>query len=138
MPDIPIGTRNTLEVEVTNDNAISFLGRDDARVLATPWLIMYLEITSRDAVKPYLLDSEDTVGTQVNITHMAATPIGMTARFYAEVKGLNGRRVEFQVEAWDDSDKIAEGTHERFIVDISKFAERVGAKAGTKKGAEKS
>ena len=128
MPDIPIGTRNTLSVVVTNDNAISFLGRDDARVLATPWLIMYLEMTSRDAVKPYLLESEDTVGTQVNVRHLAATPIGMKARFFSEVTGLNGRRVEFRVEAWDDRDKIAEGTHERFVVDISKFAERLSAK----------
>ena len=66
---------------MTSDNAISFLGREDARVLATPWLIMYLEMTSRDTVKSYLLDSEDTVGTQVNVEHLAATPIGMTARF---------------------------------------------------------
>ena len=130
MPDIPIGTRNTLSVDVTNDNAISFLGRDDARVLATPWLIMYLEMTSRDAVKPYLLESEDTVGTQVNVSHLAATPIGSTARFSAEVTGVNCRRVDFRVEAWDDRDKIAEGTHQRFVVDIGKFAERARAKKG--------
>ncbi len=117
-----------MEVLVTNDNAISFLGRDDARVLATPWLIMYLEMTSRDAVKPFLLDSEDTVGTQVNVKHLAATPIGMKARLMAEVIALNGRRIEFRVEAWDDRDKIAEGTHERFIVDIAKFAQRLDAK----------
>jgi fluoroacetyl-CoA thioesterase len=128
MPDIPIGSRHTFEVLVTSDNATSFLGRDDARVLATPWLIMYLEITSRDTVKPFLLDSEDTVGTQVNIKHLAATPIGMKARFVAEVTALNGRRVEFRVEAWDERDKIAEGTHERFIVDVAKFAERLNAK----------
>ena len=130
MPDIPIGSRHSLEVLVTNDNAISFLGRDDARVLATPWLIMYLEMTSRDTVKPFLLDSEDTVGTQVNVKHLAATPIGMKARFQAEVIALNGRRVDFRVEAWDDRDKIAEGTHERFIVDIEKFARRLNAKRG--------
>jgi fluoroacetyl-CoA thioesterase len=128
MPDIPIGARHTFDVVVTNDNAISFLGREDARVLATPWLIMYLEMTSRDAVKSFLLDTEDTVGTQVNVRHLAATPIGMKARFFSEVTGLNGRRVEFRVEAWDDRDKIAEGTHERFIVDIPRFAERLNAK----------
>ena len=128
MPDIPIGARHKLEVLVTEHNAISFLGRDDARVLATPWLIMYLEMTSRDLVKSYLLDTEDTVGTQVNVRHLAATPIGMTARFTSEVTGLNGRRVEFLVEAWDDRDKIAEGTHERFVVEVSRFAERLKAK----------
>ncbi len=128
MPDIPIGTRNTLEIAVTSDNAISFLGRDDARVLATPWLIMYLEMTSRDAVKSHLLDSEDTVGTQVNVRHLAATPVGMKARFFSEVTGVEGRRIQFRVEAWDDRDKIAEGTHERAIIDIARFAERLTSK----------
>ena len=128
MHQIPIGLTRQTEALVTSDNAISFLGREDARVLATPWLIMYLEMTSRDTVKPFLLDSEDTVGTQVNVTHLASTPIGKTARFLAEVVGLNGRRVEFRVEAWSDSEKIAEGTHERFIIDIEKFAARVNAK----------
>jgi predicted thioesterase len=128
MPDIPIGAQNSSEVVVTDKNAISFLGRDDARVLATPWLIAHLEMAARDAVKPYLLESEDTVGTQVNIHHLAATPMGMRARFYAEVTGINGRRVEFRVEAHDDKDKIAEGTHERFIVDVGRFAERLKAK----------
>jgi predicted thioesterase len=130
MPDIPVGTRHTFEKLVTGDNAISFLGREDARVLATPWLIMYLEMTSRDAVKPFLLEAEDTVGTQVNVRHLAATPIGMKARFEAEVIGLNGRRVEFRVEAWDENEKIAEGTHERFIVNIQKFVDKLNAKRG--------
>jgi len=128
MHQIPIGASRQTEVLVTNDNAISFLGRDDARVLATPWLIMYLEMTSRDTVKPYLLDSEDTVGTQVNIRHLASTPIGKTARFFAEVAALNGRRVEFRVEAWSGGEKIAEGTHERCIIDVAKFAAKVNAK----------
>src|SRR5688500_18310209 len=128
MHQIPIGLTRQTEVLVTSDNAISFLGREDARVLATPWLIMYLEMTSRDTVKPFLLDSEDTVGTQVNIKHLASTPIGKTARFLAEVVGLNGRRVEFRVEVWSDSEKIAEGTHERFIIDVAKFAVQVNAK----------
>ena len=128
MPDIPIGTHNSSEILVSDTNAISFLGNDDARVLATPWLIAHLEMTARNAVKPYLLDSEDTVGTQVNIRHLAATPMGMCARFFAEVIAINGQRVEFRVEATDERDKIAEGTHERFIVDVGRFAERLKAK----------
>jgi predicted thioesterase len=131
MPDIPMGTHHSSEILVTDNNAISFLGREDARVLATPWLIAHLEMTARDAVKPYLLDSEDTVGTQVNVRHLAATPMGMRARFFAEVIAINGRRVEFRVEARDDKDKIAEGTHERFIVDVDQFADRLKAKRPT-------
>ena len=119
---IPIGTSGDRLVPVTEENATSFLGSESARVLATPWLIAYLEMTARDSVKPFLLDGQDTVGTQVNIRHLAATPIGMQARFQTEVICIEGRRVEFRVEAWDDQDKIAEGTHERFIIDIDRFA----------------
>jgi fluoroacetyl-CoA thioesterase len=125
MPDIPLGTKGFLQAEVTEENAISFLGADDARVLATPWLIMYLEMTARNAVKTCLLDDEDTVGTQVNVRHLAASPIGSTARFKAEVIRVDGRRVDFRVEAWDDTDKIAEGTHERAVINVARFAERV-------------
>jgi fluoroacetyl-CoA thioesterase len=128
MADIPLGTRGYREVLVTDANAISFLDLEDARVLATPWLIAYLEMTARDAVKSFLLDGEDTVGTQVNVRHLAATPMGMKARFEAEVIAVNGRRVQFRVEARDDQDKIAEGTHERFIINIGKFVERLKTK----------
>lgn len=129
MPEIPIGFRRESKVPVTAENAISFLDNEQARVLGTPWLIAYLEMTARDLVKAYLLDGQDTVGTQVNVRHLAATPIGMEARFIAEVTGLSGRRVWFRVEAWDEREQIADGTHERAIVDISRFAERVAQKA---------
>lgn len=128
MSGIPVGAKGDLRVQVTEQNAISFLGLADARVLATPWLIMYLEMTSRDTVKPFLLDGQDTVGTQVNVRHLAATPIGLQARFHAEVVELEGRRVRFRVEAWDDREKIAEGEHERFIVDVARFARHVQGK----------
>src|SRR5438552_1026197 len=128
MAEIPIGAKGASQVLVTSDLAISFLELEEARVLATPWLIMHLEITARDTVKPYLLDGEDTVGTQVNVSHLAATPMGMQASFRAEVLSVTDRRVLFRVEAYDEKEKIAEGTHERFIVNIAKFATRVQAK----------
>jgi predicted thioesterase len=128
MPDIPPGTKGTLEIDVTDANAISFLRTDDARVLATPWMIMYMEMTARDAIKPHLSDGEDTVGTQVNVRHLAATPIGSRVRFQAEVIRVDGRKVEFRVEAWDPLEKVGEGTHERSIIDIRRFAERLARK----------
>ncbi|HUS07461.1 MAG TPA: thioesterase family protein [Bryobacteraceae bacterium] len=123
MPEIRIGAKRASNLLVTSDVAISFLGMEDARVLATPWLIAHLEMVSRDTVKPFLLDGQDTVGTQVNVSHLAATPLGMSASFHAEILSVNGRRVTFRVEAFDEKEKIAEGTHERFIVDIARFAE---------------
>ena len=127
-PEIPAGAQGRHSITVTTDVAISFLGDDDARVLATPWLIAHLEMTSRDTVKPYLLDEYDTVGTQVNVAHLAATPIGMQAHFHAEILAVNGKRILFKVEAFDDREMIAQGTHERAIIDVPKFASRVRSK----------
>jgi predicted thioesterase len=128
MADIPLGLRMETRKLVTKENAISFLGQDDARVLATPWLIVYLEMTCREVVKPYLLDGQDTVGTQVNVRHLASTPIGSEVRFVAEVSGVEKRRVQFRVEAWNDTEKIAEGFHERGIIDVARFAAKAAAK----------
>jgi len=129
MTSIPIGTKGRLIVEVTDTNAISFLGRDDARVLATPWMIMYLEMTSRDAIKPLLPDTEDSVGTVVNVRHLAATPMGGQVRFDAEVIAVEGRRVTFRVEARDGRDLICDGTHQRAVIDIDRFAEKLREKS---------
>jgi predicted thioesterase len=125
---IPIGAKGESQILVTSDVAISFLGTEEARVLGTPWLILHLEVTARNLAKTYLLDGQDTVGTHVNVKHLAATPLGMQARFHAEVLSIDNRRILFKVEAFDEVEKIAEGTHERFIVDIAKFATRVQVK----------
>jgi predicted thioesterase len=128
MTEIPIGATGESRLEVTGDVAISFLGSEKARVLATPWLIAHLEMTARNTVKTYLLDSQDTVGTQVNVAHLAATPIGMNVRFRTEIIGVKGRRVTFQVQAFDEKDQVAEGTHERYIIEVEQFAARLEAK----------
>ena len=128
MFDIPIGAKAESQILVTSAVAVSFLGLEEARVLGTPWLILHLEMTSRNLAKAYLYDGQDTVGTQVNIKHLADTPMGMQVRFLAEVLSVNDRRILFKVEAFDEKEKISEGTHERFIIDIAKFATRVQAK----------
>ena len=128
MANIPIGTSREEKILVTNEVAISFLGLEDARVLSTPQMIGGMERTCRNAVLPLLDPGHDTVGTQVNITHLAAAPMGSTVTFRAEVTGVKERRVEFRVEAWDEKEKIGEGTHERAIINIAKFASRLAAK----------
>jgi predicted thioesterase len=125
MPQVPIGLKGSSRIVVTNENAISFLGREDARVLGTPWLIAYMEMTARDTVKLCLLDAEDTVGTQVSVRHVSACPIGSEVHFEAEVIRIDGRRVEFRVEARDAAGIIGEGTHERAIIDIERFVQRL-------------
>jgi|SRR5690348_8258373 len=128
MADIPIGTKGESRILVTSENAITFLGADGPRVLSTPHMIGYMERTCRDTVLPLLDSGHDTVGTQVNIRHLAASPIGIPVRFTAEVIGVDGRRVNFRVEAWDEKEKIGEGTHERAIINVAKFATRMAEK----------
>jgi fluoroacetyl-CoA thioesterase len=128
MTDIPLGTRSELVFTVTDVNAISFLGHPECRVLATPWMIMYMEMTAREAVKPLLGEGVDTVGTEVNVVHVSGALIGSDVTFRAEVVGVEGRRVRFQVEARDQWGTVGSGTHERAIIEVERFAERLRAK----------
>jgi predicted thioesterase len=128
MIDVPIGTAGEHRLLVTPEWTIDFLGSDEARVFATPFLIGYLELTARNAIKPYLAENEDSVGTVVNVRHLAATPVGMSVRFHARVLSVDGRRVQFHIEAWDEKEKVAEGTHERFVVNIPRFISSLAMK----------
>jgi fluoroacetyl-CoA thioesterase len=128
MANIPIGTRGEQKRLVTTENAISFLGVEAARVLSTPHMIGLMEWTCREAVQPLLDPGYDTVGTHVNVAHLAGAPIGMTVTFTAEVLAVTDRRVQFRVEARDEKEKIGEGTHERAIINVAKFATRLAEK----------
>jgi len=128
MATIPIGTRGEQTLLVTSEVAIDFLGDDGPRVLATPQMIRHMEMTCRNAVLPLLDPGHDTVGTHVNIAHLAAAPLGSVVRFTAEVTGVDGRRIQFRVEASDEKEKIGEGTHERAIINVAKFATRLAEK----------
>ena len=127
---IPIGTRGEETITVTEDLAINFLGVEGGRVLATPWLIMHLEMTARNSIKPIVGAEHDSVGTDVSIKHLAATPIGMRVTFRSEVISVEDRRVRFKVEAFDEKEKVSEGTHERAVINIAKFAARLQQKRG--------
>ena len=126
--NIPIGTKGEERLLVTNENAITFLGPGGPRVLSTPHMIGYMERACRNLVLPLLDAGQDTVGTHVNVAHLAAAPIGASVIFRAEVAGVSEKRVQFRVEAWDETEKIGEGTHERAIINVAKFATRMAAK----------
>ncbi|OQY81161.1 MAG: hypothetical protein B6D41_20055 [Chloroflexi bacterium UTCFX4] len=101
---------------------------------ATPALVALLENAAFNAVRTALGEGQTTVGTELNIKHLAATPVGMTARARAEVIEHDGRKVVFKVEAWDDIEKIGEGTHTRFVVDLERFNQRFEEKRARKAG----
>lgn len=130
MANIPIGAKGEFQLLVTSEVAITFLGTEGTRVLSTPHMIGFMEMTCRNTVLPLLDAGYDTVGTHVNVAHLAASPIGMSVTFTAEVIRVDGRRVEFRVEARDEKEKIGEGTHERAIINIVKFATRLAEKKG--------
>lgn len=125
---VPVGASARRTLSVTPELAVDFLGLESARVLGTPFLIYQLEITARNAALPHLEPGFDTVGTLVNIRHLAATPLGMQVVFHAEVTDVEDRTVRFKVEAFDEKEKISEGIHERVIVEVAKFGARVQRK----------
>jgi len=128
MPNITIGLMGEHRSTVTPDIAVDFLGLEGARVLGTPFMIMLIEMTARNVMLPLLDPGFDSVGTEVNVRHLAATPMGMGVRFTTEVIAVDDRRVRFKVEAFDAKEQIADGTHERFIVNVERFAKRLADK----------
>jgi predicted thioesterase len=102
------------------------MGNRGVHVLATPFVVGLLEDAASAVLKPHLSPGVATVGTMVEMRHLAATPVGMRVRARATLLETDGRRYLFAVEAWDEKEKIAEGRHERFVVsDLQKFLTRV-------------
>lgn len=103
--------------------------RDMPEVLATGYLVGLMELACTNGIMPYVdWPREQSVGVHVNFSHIAATPPGMTLTFKGEVIEVDGRRVTFRIEAWDDLDKISEGVHQRAIIYPEKFNARVAEK----------
>lgn len=125
---IEIGAVREETITVEDRVAINFMGLENARVLATPQMIQHMEITSRNLLFPMLEPGFDSVGTVVNVKHLGAAPISTQVTFRSEIASVDGRRVTFHVEARDGLEKIGEGTHERFVVHIERFAEKMRLK----------
>ncbi len=123
-----MGAKREYTTRVTSDLATSFLGIEDARVLSTPQMIGLMERTCRDAVLPLLERGYDTVGTHVDVRHLAAAPLGSAVTFKAEVIGVEERRIRFRVEALTEGEKIGEGSHERTIINVERFAAKQAGK----------
>jgi fluoroacetyl-CoA thioesterase len=130
MQAIPLGTKGTFSLVVTAEHlANRFKDAMLPPVFATPVMVMLMENAALNAIKPYLDANESCVGTRVDVTHLAATPVGMTATATAVVTAVDGRKIEFRVEATDGIDAIGTAHHERMVIDRVKFAERLKLKA---------
>lgn len=122
------GVSMTRRIAVDRDRTISFMG-EDARVYATPSMIMDIERTCRDLIMEHADAGEDSVGIEVSVKHLAATLPGMNVEIVVKVTSVEGRKVTFDVSAKDELDAVSAGTHSRFVVDVGKTVERLKAKA---------
>lgn len=111
-------------------NRISFADDRMPSVLATPWLVAHLEYASRNAIAPCLEDHERSVGTFLEIEHLAPVPEGFTVVCRARVIHVDGAVVTFQVEAHDGKELVARGLHRRRVIDVDRFARRIARKRG--------
>ena len=123
---LEIGTKGEASTMVVHDNTAAAVGAGGVEVFATPMMIALIENAAWRAVAHGLDAGDVTVGTSVNVQHLAATPIGQQVRAIAELIGIDGRRLVFKVEAYDEQRKIGEGQHERSIVNLEKFLKRLG------------
>lgn len=115
------GIKGKDTVTVVYENTATAVGSGVLEVFATPMMIALMEKTACNSVIPYLDEGDGTVGTELNVKHVAATPIGMTVTCESELIEVDGRRLVFNVEAYDEVGLIGKGTHERFIVNNEKF-----------------
>ena len=126
---IEVGMKGRAETVVTRDNTAQAMGSGLVPVFATPCMIALMENAAVNAVQARLAPDEGTVGTRLDVTHDAATPVGMKVWAEAEVTAVEGRKLTFAVSAYDEAEKIGGGTHERFIIKPERFL----AKAESKK-----
>ena len=128
---LEIGIKGKQELFVTEDKTAKVVGSGGLDVYATPSMIALAEKTALESITKFLDNGQGTVGTKIDISHIAATPVGMKVTCETELIEVDRRRLVFSVNVFDEVEKIAEGTHERFIVDNEKFMRKASEK-GTK------
>ena len=122
------GIKGQVVFTVEESCSAKTMGSGALNVLATPKMIAMLEKAAWESVQPYLEDGCGTVGTQMNVSHDAATPLGMQVTCTSLLTAIDGKKLTFQVEAFDEKGHIGGGMHERFIVNNEKFQARTDAK----------
>ena len=127
---LDIGRSYSLQSRVEEWMTAEKAGNAGVAVLSTPMLLQLVEEAAMQCIAPVLDPDEVTLGTHVDLAHLAATPVGLIVRTEVEVLKVDGRRVEFAFTAFDEREKIGEGTHERYVTSREKFRERLDEKLG--------
>jgi predicted thioesterase len=130
--DLKPGLRGQASIVVADEHTAPRVGSGRVRVLATPVMINLFEAAALAAIEHLLPQGYQSLGTHLDVHHVAATPVGMEVSASALVTRVDGRTVHFRLEAKDEKDVIGHGTHERMVVNVAKFDARVQAKLGVK------
>jgi fluoroacetyl-CoA thioesterase len=130
MSDIKPGLRGEKQLTVTEEYTAKHVGSGSARVFSTPSMVALMEITATELVQPLLPAGDSSVGVEVHLKHLAATPMGAFVTAKVEVTGTEGRYIDFRAEIYDAKEKVGEGTHRRAIIHMARFLERVARKSG--------
>lgn len=128
MEGLKPGVTGESKTMVSEKNTAIAYGSGGVSVFATPAMIGLMENAALNSVQTLLAEGLTTVGTKVDVQHLAATPMGLEVVAKSELIEVDGKRLVFKVEAFDVKDKVGEGLHERFIVDMAKFMERTNSK----------
>ena len=128
MKEITNGAKAAAQMPVTEEKTAKQVGSGSLLVFATPMMAALMEQAACEALAPFLESGETTVGTELNIQHTAATPVGLNVTAEAEVTAVNGREIAFKVTARDDAGEIGSGTHKRFLVFAEKFQNKANGR----------
>lgn len=128
MSQLAAGLKFSRSVTVTDEMTPAHLRHDPIRVLSTPDMIRLIEQTAIEATQPHLAAGQATVGTRVDVAHLAATPVGMSVTITVELTEVDRRRLSFRVEVRDELDECGKGTHDRFIIDAAQRMPRLQEK----------
>lgn len=125
---IEIGLKGRCESVVTPENTALSVGSGLVPVFATPYLVALMENAAYTSLLPHLSEEEGSVGTHLNVAHSAATPVGMKVWAESVVTAVEGKKITFEVHAYDERGEIGSGTHERFIIKPEKFLAKAQSK----------
>jgi predicted thioesterase len=129
MDNLRTGLKGSVELTVGEEHTAPSVGSGAIHVLGTPVMINLMEAAALAAAEHLLPGGHQSLGIHLDVSHLAATPVGMKVKATAEVTAVEGNRITFRVEAHDEADIIGEGTHERIVVNVERFDKRVRRKA---------
>jgi predicted thioesterase len=133
MSSVAIGLSAEIILTVAESDTAARWGSGLVPVFGTPALVGLMEAAAVKALEGQLEQNQTTVGGRIDVRHLAATPVGMQVRARAELVKVEGRKLTFQINAWDEAEKIGEATHERFVIDTAKFIARAQTKGNPQK-----